>query len=127
MTSGDPASARTGSHHILQVAYYGSLLTTRQAMLEHSGYQVTSVLGNEKALRLTADQMSSFDLIVVGFSAKQGERASAVRVFKQRNPGIPVVVLQANSSERFPEADAVTVSEDPAIWLAAVGGCLRAH
>ena len=35
--------------HILQVAYYDTLQEVRAKMLEAAGYQVTSVLGNDKA------------------------------------------------------------------------------
>jgi hypothetical protein len=37
---------------ILQVAYYDTLQEVRAKMLEAAGYQVTSVLGNDKAMGL---------------------------------------------------------------------------
>ncbi len=40
--------------HILQVAYYDTLQEVRAKMLEVAGYQVTSVLGNDKAMRLNS-------------------------------------------------------------------------
>jgi hypothetical protein len=39
--------------HILQVAYYPSLRDIRAQMLRAAGYEVTSVLGNDKAMALS--------------------------------------------------------------------------
>src|SRR5437867_2222876 len=109
--------------NILQVAYFESLLELRAVMLEQSGYKVRSVLGNVKAMDLAPEQMAGIDLIVVGFSGTHRVRAAMLRWFKQNYAKIPVVMLQANTSESFDEADAVTLSEDPKIWIAAVSRC----
>jgi CheY-like chemotaxis protein len=109
---------------VLQIAYYPSLLETRQALLEREGYTVTSALGNEQGVSLAG--MGSFDVIVVGFSTSHPDRTAIVRWLKQHVPDVPVVALLANSSEGFPEADLATFSEDPREWLAAVrGACSR--
>src|SRR5258708_7291310 len=105
--------------HILQVAYYQSLLEIRTRMLESGGYQVTSALGNDEAFGLGATVIATIDLIVIGFSASHPIRSNAVRWFKQRYPTIPVVVLLFHSFEKFPEAGA-SLSEDPKIWLEAI-------
>ena len=102
---------------VLHVAYYPTLLQTRQAMLEQDGYVVTSALGNDQAIALADGR---FDLVVVGFSAGYAERGRIVRWFKQHLPTIPVVALLAHSGEHFPDADCVTLSEDPRVWLSAV-------
>jgi hypothetical protein len=110
--------------HILQIAYYQSLLEIRTRMLESGGYQVTSVLGNDRAFGLDAMAVATVDLIVIGFSASHPIRTKAVRWFKQHYPSIPLVVLRFYVSENFPEAGA-TLSEDPKIWLGAIASILK--
>ena len=109
--------------HILQIAYYQSLLEARRMMLENHGYDVTCAFGNDQAKVLVSSK--TFDVIVVGFSAKYSLRSQMVRWLKQFAPRTPIIVLLANEDERFPEADCATLSEDPAVWLATVAGCLR--
>ncbi|HUS18017.1 MAG TPA: hypothetical protein VMZ25_00025, partial [Terriglobales bacterium] len=109
---------------VLQIAYYPGLLETRHAMLEHDGYQVTSTLGNEEGMLAAAK--GSFDVIVVGFSTTYARRNNMVKWLKRHAPHIPIVVLMANSNERFPDADCVTFSEDPTEWLSAVRGACQA-
>jgi hypothetical protein len=111
--------------HILQVAYYPSLLEIRTRLLESSGYQVTSVLGNDNAITLDAAAIAAFDLVVVGFSAPHSVRLAMVRWFKAHYPKIPVIVLQFHGWEKFPEADVVTLSEEPNVWLAAVANTIK--
>ena len=103
---------------VLQVGYYQTLLHTRQLMLEQDGYEVVSALGNEEAKLLARSK--HFDLIVVGFSAPLSDRRAIVQWLKQNVERTPVLVLQAHSSERCPEADLETLSEDPKVWLEAV-------
>jgi len=111
--------------HILQVAYYPSLMEIRTKLLESNGYQVTSVFGNDNAMRLDGTAIAAVDLIVVGFSASHSIRSAMVRWFKTHHAKIPVIVLQFQDWEKFPEADAATLSEDPDVWLASVANNLR--
>ena len=111
--------------HILHVAYYSSLLEVRTKMLESSGYQVTSVMGNDDAIALDRAGIAVIDLCVVGFSALHSVRSAMVAWFKAHYPKIPVIVLQFHNWEKFPEADMVTLSEDPNVWLAAVANTIK--
>jgi DNA-binding NtrC family response regulator len=111
--------------HILHVGYYDTLLEIRAEMLQAAGYQVTSVLGNDNAVGLDSAVIGATDLIVVGFSAPHSLREAMVHWFKAHYPKIPVVALQFNGWENFPEADVATLSEDPKVWLAAVVNLLR--
>src|SRR5947209_5722269 len=106
--------------HILQVAYYPALLETRSEMLRKSGYRVTSVLGNEKAMALPESAIAAADLVVVGFSTVYSMRAAMVHWFKAHHPRLCVIALKSDSEGTFSEADASTASEDPKVWLAAV-------
>ena len=70
--------------HILQVAYYDTLQEVRAKMLEVAGYQVTSVLGNDKAMRLNRTVIATADLVVVGFSTLHSVRAAMVHSGRDR-------------------------------------------
>src|SRR5436305_91890 len=112
--------------HILQIAYYPNLLKIRSLVLEAAGYRITSVLGNNEAMKLDASIIATLTLAVVGFSAPQSVRTAMVQWFKAHYPKIPVLVLQSHPWERFPEADAATPSEDPAVWMKLVAKALKA-
>jgi DNA-binding NarL/FixJ family response regulator len=106
------------SFSVLQIAYYHTLMETRETMLVHDGYKVVSVLGNEQGMTIAGK--GRFDVIVVGFSAPFAERTKMVRWLKQHVPEVPVIALLLHSGEHFPEADLATFSEDPKGWLEAV-------
>lgn len=108
---------------ILQIAYDPALLQLRQMMLEKNGYYVVSELGNKDAIARA--RSGSFDLILIGFSTSFQIRQEAIRLLKQTCPNVPIVVLQAHSYEKFPDADFATLSESPETWLAAVANCLK--
>jgi DNA-binding NtrC family response regulator len=112
--------------HILQVAYYPNLQETRALMLKSAGYEVLSVLGNDKARALDAAVIAAADLVVVGFCAPHSVRAEMVLWFKTQYPEIPVIALQASKWENFPEADVSSFfSEYPAAWLEKVASILK--
>jgi DNA-binding NtrC family response regulator len=112
--------------HILQIAYYTTLRETRARMLQAAGYRVTSVVGNDEAMRLDKAAIASVDLVVIGFCALQTVRTTMVQWLKARYPNIVVVVLQFHNWEKFPEADAATLSDDPTVWLATIATLLKA-
>ena len=104
---------------VLQVAYYPSLLQTRQAMMEADGHAVTSVLGNDQCIALATARELDFDVVLVGFSGKIEQRREIIRWLKQFRPKTPVVALRTQS-EDLPDADHAISSEEPQAWLSAV-------
>jgi DNA-binding NtrC family response regulator len=112
--------------HILQIAYYPTLQDTRARMLEAAGYRVTSVMGNDDAIRVNERSMGTIDLALVGFCAPYTIREAMVHWLKTHSPDIPVIALQFHEWEDFPEADASTLSENPQIWLSTVANLLKA-
>ncbi len=112
---------------ILHISYYENLLRTRTQMLQRVGYEVASVLGNDEARAAALRLLPGFDLVVIGFSGSFTDRRAILHWLKQQYPQVPVIVLQAHSSERFPDADYTTLSEDPEVWLEAVAACLDHH
>jgi DNA-binding NtrC family response regulator len=112
--------------HILQIAYYPTLKETRAEMLEEIGYRVTSVLGNDDAIRLDEPFMSTVDAVVFGFCSPQSVRQTMIQWLKRRYPMLPVVALQFYDWETIPEADACTLSENPKVWLSTIANVLKA-
>ncbi len=121
-SDGDLSAVR---QHIFHISYYDSLLRTRQALLERDGYSVSSVLGNEQAKSIAPELLPQMDAVLLGFSGDYGQRATILRWLKEHYPAVPVVALQANGAERFPEADYAALAEDPEVWLATVARCLH--
>ncbi len=111
---------------ILHISYYDNLLKTRAALMERSGYAVTSVLGNEQAMAADG-ALSAADLVVIGFSGPYVQRSAIVHWLKQHHPEVPIVIMQARSSELFPEADYVTTPEHPKVWMDTIARCLEQH
>ena len=111
--------------HILHVAYYPSLQETQAIMFKSAGYEVTSILGNAKARELDGAVIATVNLIVVGFCAPHSVRTEMVLWFKAHYPKIPVIALQSNRWEIFPEADVSTFSEDPKSLLTVIGKTLK--
>jgi two-component sensor histidine kinase len=114
-TSSHAVAARKS---VLQICYQSPVLQARQMLLESDGYAVTSALENKEGTRLAVSGI--YDVILVGFSADYSVRNQMVRWLKEHVPSTPVVVLLAHESEKFPEADCATMSEDPLVWLSAV-------
>lgn len=115
------------SAHILQVAYDSALMQTRALMLQSKGYKVTSVYGNQQAMSLGPDRLADFDVAVIGFSSTRPDRQQMVDWFKANRSNLRVIVLQFDSFEKFPGADAVSPSEDPAEWLSTVAQCVKSR
>ena len=111
--------------NILQIAYYPGLLEARRMMLEREGYEVVCALGNDQGIALASRK--TFDLIVLGFSATHSVRNAMLRWLKEHLSQTPVVALLAHEAEVFPEADHVTLSEDPRAWLATVAECIKSR
>lgn len=94
-------------------------------MLRIYGYRVTSVLGNQEAMQLGDTILAEVDLVVVGFSAPYSVRESIVHWLKTKNPRLPVLVMQSSAWEKFPEADAAVLSEEPTVWIEKVESILK--
>ena len=108
---------------ILQIGYVPALVETRAIMLRKDGYNVVSALGNDQGISVAPSR--PFDVVVVGFSERHPVRDQMVRWLKQHLPNVPVVALLAHGYEVFPDADCVTLSENPRNWLNAVADCVK--
>ena len=115
------------STHILHVAYDQGLLETRTLMLKSRGDRLTSLRGNQAAMSLSPESLAQFDAAVIGFSSTHAVRSTLLQWFKSNSPSLPVIVLQFHHFEKFPQADCVTLSEDPVAWLNAVDHCVETN
>lgn len=80
-----------GAKRIFQVAY-GDTLAARARVLCRDGYDVTSVLGNEKAKYVLA-RHPFCDLFVVGHRATERVRSEMVRWLRENYPSTRIVAL----------------------------------
>jgi hypothetical protein len=113
-----PAPALTT---VLQVAYEGSLLVTRGAILEDRGYRVISVLGNQNAFKVGESVIGQIHVVLVGDCAPLSVRREAIRYFKQRHPALCVLALISSAyAGHLEEADFNSSSDDPEQWVNAV-------
>jgi hypothetical protein len=117
--------ARVEQKRIFHIAYYDGLLKTRTALLERSGYAVTSALGNEQARAAEEDLLPEVDLVVIGFSDSREQRGTMIRWVKEHCARLPVLVLQKHVSESIEGADAVALADYPDTWLSAVASMVR--
>ncbi len=115
-------TTKRNRYSVLQIAYYPSLLHTRQIMMENDGHLVTSVLGNTECKTLATAK--AFDVVLIGFSGKLEQRREIIRWLKDVNPQLPIVAL-STQSEELPQADYAMPSDDPKRWLAAVRDSCR--
>lgn len=108
------------SKRILSVSYDGSLLATRQMLLETQGYAVTSALGYTDAISHCTSH--DFDLFVLGHSIPLRDKHELVKTFRA-NCAAPVLSLERWGEPRA-EADFHAQPDNPAEFLNTVRGIL---
>lgn len=92
---------------IVSISYDGSLLTTRQLLLERAGHQVTSARSFSAAVVLCED--ATFDLLVLGHSIPILEKSELVSTFRSHSHA-PILSLTRCgevpvSSDYYADAD----------------------
>lgn len=104
---------------VCQIAYDQGLLATREMLLRDAGYQVTSFLGNQEAMK---GIKSDCDLFVLGHATHRAAREEMLGWLKHNFPASQVIVLYpgAASEQRLQGADHHSVYDNPAEWLAAI-------
>ena len=111
------AGRASPNRQIFQIAYDEELLTSRAYLLRDRGYDVISVLGNEKARRRLSNG-ESFRVFLIGHAAPLLERQQMVRWIKSHFPGAKVLALNPPKHISVPEADFNFVLNGPDEWLA---------
>src|SRR5690242_20315685 len=86
---------------ILSISYDGSLLRTREMMLQLAGYDVTSAEGFAAAVELCTGE---FDLIVMGHSIPQKDKQAIVAALHAHGCDAPLLSLLRHGEHKIPEA-----------------------
>lgn len=108
---------------ILSVSYDPSLSATRHLLLSSAGFQVSSVLTIEEAMRLCAAE--PFDLIVLGHSIPLAQRQLLVETLR-RHCDSPILALHRLGEPRLTGADHTFDSTlNPALLIETVSGILE--
>ena len=103
---------------ILNISYNDPILRTRHAILEQAGYGVVSALGFAEALELFTKSKRTFDLVILGPSLPQKDKAALIPAARDLCK-CPVLSLRRPNSEPHPDADySVDSGEGPEVLLA---------
>jgi DNA-binding NtrC family response regulator len=108
--------------HILVISYEASLLHSRQLLLEHAGYRVTTALGSEEAMKQCLSGQD-FDLFVLGHTIPTADKEKLVAAFGEKCPA-PIVQLK-RVGERIVPGVTQAIEPEPANVLATISEMLR--
>jgi hypothetical protein len=113
--------------NILQIEFAPGILAERDAILKSRGHQVISILGANNA-RNTNVSDSGIGVVVIGHGAPRAEREQLISYFRNKLPGVPIVVLLRSTDGPFADADFNCPADDPPLWEKTVTGTLtRMH
>lgn len=97
--------------HVVCVSWESALAQTRQLVLEHAHYRVTSILGQEQLDNLR--YITDADLLVLGHSVPRNLKQQAIHAFRQHCKA-PVLSLLAPNQAKLKEADYGVEASSPA-------------
>src|SRR5215472_14478611 len=89
-------------NQILSISYDKSLLVTRQMLLEHAGYVVTSAFGFAEAMEICSAR-NDFDLILMGHSIPQKDKALLLLAIRPRCSA-PLLSILRHGDPPIPQA-----------------------
>ena len=101
---------------VFQVAYDEPQLEERADLLKCHGYEVVSVIGNERA-KAVLGLPQRVDLFIVGHNAPEQTRREIVVWLKTKYPNVPIVALNPPECGQLPGADYNAVLRGPETWL----------
>ena len=123
ISAGVCPSRQRVSRKILCIAYDSTLARTRKLLLEHAGYDVVSVIGNQAAMR--AAQSNQFDMVVIGHDAGYANRSYMVEWVRNHRPGVPILVLHSDACEQFSTCVFDANAYNAGQWLDTVNRALQ--
>ena len=101
---------------VFQVAYDERRLEERAGVLKRVGYEVISVIGNERA-QAVLDLSQRVDLFIVGHNAPEQTRREVVAWLKTKYPKVHVLALNPPEYLQLPGADYNAEINGPETWL----------
>lgn len=109
---------------ILSISFDEPLLTTREMILTRAGYEVTSALGFDEALKQCSAH--AFDLVILGHSIPRKNKQSLLEAVRNFD-GVPVLSLRRPGEDAITGPDySLENSDGPAVLLGAVKKALGA-
>jgi DNA-binding NarL/FixJ family response regulator len=90
-------------------------LAERDAILKSRGYQVISVLSGDDAYKINVSD-SGIGVVVIGHGAPRAAREQLISYFRNKLPGVPIVVLLRSTDGPFADADFNCPADDPPLW-----------
>lgn len=90
---------------ILIVCWVTELLQSKMNILNDAGYQISTAVNPEEA-HVRASE-SEFDLVIFGQCVPPPDRSRIAANFKQKHPGIRVIMPYVSSIEKVELADAL--------------------
>jgi len=100
---------------VLQIEFFPSLLTEREAVLKRQGYPVISILGSSNARNVNVSA-PGMGVVVFGHGAPRLERETLIAYFRERLPGIPIVSLLRATHAPFSGVDFNCPADNPPLW-----------
>lgn len=113
------ANIARGKRVVFQVAYDERRLEERTDLLKLRGYEVVSVVGNERA-QAVLDLPQRVDLFIVGHNATEKTRREMVVWLKAKYPKVNIVALNPPECRQLPGADYNATLNGPEAWLPVV-------
>ncbi len=110
------ANIARGKRVVFQVAYEERRLEQRAGVLKRVGYEVISVVGNERA-QAVLSLPQRVDLFIVGHKAPEQTRREIVVWLKAKYPKAHVLALNPPECLQLPGADYNVELNGPETWL----------
>ena len=113
------AIRRTTRPVVFQIAYNSQLVFARAKLLESSGCEVVSVLGNDAA-KIALSSIGHYDLFLIGHGTDLKTREEMAIWLKVIYPGVPILALNTSEHEALDNANYNLVLNGPEEWLLVV-------
>jgi DNA-binding response OmpR family regulator len=101
---------------ILSISFNTELLRTRKMLVEHAGYDVTSVCDYQEAIERGK---GDFDLVILGHSIPQPVKQNLISELRKVGCKAPVLGLLRPGDSPLPEMTR-SIGADPSLFLATV-------
>jgi hypothetical protein len=109
-----PAKERA-SKRVFQIAYTEELGVARAEVLTRRGYQVTTVIGNQRA-KVVLGSAQPYNIFIIGHGAPEQTRIRMVTWLKSKYPDVKILALNP-VSQHLREADYNVVLNGPEKWV----------
>jgi hypothetical protein len=110
-----PPAKERASKRVFQIAYTEELGIARAEVLTRRGYQVTTVIGNQRA-KVVLGSTQPYNIFIIGHGAPQQTRVRMATWLKSRYPDVKILALNP-ASQRLREADYNVVLNGPEKWV----------